>query len=100
MSHDLKLHYQHCHRKALASGFDSFAHSIAVLYFAEFGEAMPADSPHALAGSRGGRLRGMPSGAIQPTTSGFPPLGWLLGFAPPLKNKSLQPYGPVFLGGC
>ena len=56
--HDLKLHYQHSHRKALASGFEAFAKSIAVMYFAEFGEAMPADSPHAQAGAKGGKATG------------------------------------------
>ena len=58
MSHDLKLHYQHSHRKALASGFNHFANSIAALYKLEFGEAMPTDNQHALAGSKGGKATG------------------------------------------
>ncbi len=37
----MKIHYQFHYRLALASGFPNFAHAIAVLYFAEFGEVMP-----------------------------------------------------------
>ncbi len=40
-----RLHYLTCYRRAIASGFDHFAHAIACLYFAEFGETMPAGNP-------------------------------------------------------
>ena len=56
--HDLKLNYQHSYRKAKGEGYDNFAASIAVLYFAEFGEAMPLGSPHAQAGAKGGKATG------------------------------------------
>ena len=44
----MKSHYIYHYRLALASGFVHFAKAISVLYFAEYGEAMPSEAVQAV----------------------------------------------------